>query len=104
MNGSAEVAAWLLQLPDDRGRRLIDARNGKGRLLLMLAVAHGRTEIATLLLKHGAKIDSRDMLGRTAVAHGNEHGQRDLVNLIKTERRRRVEERAKARADPARQV
>ena len=99
VNGSTEVAAWLLQLPEDRGHRLIEACDDNGRLPLMLAVAHGRAEIVALLLKHGAKIDSRDMLGRTAVAHGNEHGQRDLVNLIKTERRRRVEERAKARAD-----
>eukprot|EP00949_MAST-11_sp_MAST-11-sp1_P003667 g3667.t1 len=82
-------AAWLLQLPDDRGRRLIDARDGNGRLLLMLAVAHGRAEIATLLLKHGAKIDSRDMLGRTAVAHGaSKRGQRLVqTRLAKFEKR-----------------
>jgi len=49
---------------------------------LMMAVEQGNTEIARLLLDFGAVVQATDRNGKTARMIAEEHGRRDIVELI----------------------
>jgi len=48
----------------------------------MLAVSHGRLDLAELLLEAGADVNVQDEDGSTALMCASEHGHVDLVKLL----------------------
>jgi ankyrin repeat protein len=69
-------------------RRLFEAGdvNAKalqaGQTALMLAVSHGRADMARLLLDCGAAVNTQDDDGSTALMCATEHGYTDIVKLL----------------------
>jgi ankyrin repeat protein len=53
-----------------------------GQMPLLLAVKHGRTKIAEMLLKAGARIDAADSVGWTACHVAAIHGEAKLMTLL----------------------
>ncbi len=74
---SLEIARLLL----DAGA-CADAVQAGGIQPLHAAAAHGRVELATLLRKRGASVDSMGDDGRTALDHARERGQDDMVAFL----------------------
>ena len=53
-----------------------------GQTALMLAVSHGRLNMAKLLVEAGADINIRDEDGSTALMCAAEHGHMELVKFL----------------------
>lgn len=53
-----------------------------GQTALMLAVSHGRREMAELLLACGADVNAQDEEGSTALMCASEHGRAHIVSLL----------------------
>merc|ERR1719367_281108 len=53
-----------------------------GQTALMLAVSHGRLNMAKLLVEAGADINIRDEDGSTALMCAAEHGQTEIVKYL----------------------
>ncbi|XP_072555614.1 KN motif and ankyrin repeat domain-containing protein 3 [Paramormyrops kingsleyae] len=53
-----------------------------GQTALMLAVSHGRREMAELLLACGADVNAQDEEGSTALMCASEHGRAEIVSLL----------------------
>lgn len=49
---------------------------------MMLAVSHGKLDLARLLLDCGADVNVRDDDGSTALMCASEHGHVDIVKLL----------------------
>ena len=56
-----------------------------GQTALMLAVSHGRLDLAELLLTAGADVNVQDEDGSTALMCASEHGHVELVKLLLTQ-------------------
>jgi KN motif and ankyrin repeat domain-containing protein len=50
----------------------------------MLAVSHGKLDLANMLLEAGADINLQDDDGSTALMCASEHGHIEIVNLLLT--------------------
>ncbi len=61
----------------------INAADEKGVTPLMLAVQFQQAETVALLLKSGAKKDSKDKAGKTAFEYATESGNDNLIKLLK---------------------
>lgn len=61
----------------------INAADEKGITPLMLAVQFQQAETVALLLKSGAKKDSKDKAGKTAFEYATESGNDNLIKLLK---------------------
>lgn len=61
----------------------INAIDGKGRFLLMLAASRGHTGLCRLLLEAGADPDVLDQDGSNALAIANSKGYADIVSLLR---------------------
>ncbi|XP_061555270.1 KN motif and ankyrin repeat domain-containing protein 1b [Phycodurus eques] len=65
----------------DRGH--VNAKAGQaGQTALMLAVSHGRVEMARALLARGAVVNAQDDEGSTALMCASEHGHAAMVKLL----------------------
>ena len=56
-----------MRLLGEKGRRTTQAKDNDDTTALMAAAGWGRSEIITLLLENGARIDDRDKQGNTAL-------------------------------------
>ena len=61
-HGRVEVMKWLL-----KARASIDAADAKGGTALMFAAAAGNARLVRLLIEHGAKVDTVDTTGLSAM-------------------------------------
>lgn len=61
----------------------INAADDNGLTPLMLAVQFQQLETVALLLKSGAKKDSKDKAGKTAFEYATESGNENLIKLLK---------------------
>lgn len=50
---------------------------------LVLAVKDRQVAIAEMLLKKGAKVDTRDQLGKSALDYANEYGPKKMVEILR---------------------
>jgi ankyrin repeat protein len=76
-NGGAGVLATLLSAGVP-----VNVRTSEGESLLMLAVRHGHTETARLLLENGADPKLEDARGDTAADIARRQGADDIVALL----------------------
>ncbi|XP_012264632.2 uncharacterized protein LOC105690991 isoform X1 [Athalia rosae] len=73
----SSVANRLFQMADVNVRA-----KQHGQTALMLAVSHGRNDMAKLLLDAGAAVNIQDEDGSTALMCAAEHGHTDIVRLL----------------------
>ena len=76
-----EIATDLLDHGADI-EHLAPGGRSSGRPLQLSAKKYGGGPMVQLLLKRGAKVDSTDMLGRTALMRAAEHGWIDAVEAL----------------------
>jgi ankyrin repeat protein len=62
--------------------QLVRARGGRSGTPLHSAVSYGRTEVAQILVAHGADIDSRGLDGVTALHFASYHGHLDTMKWL----------------------
>jgi ankyrin repeat protein len=74
-----DLATVKLALAQPGAENLADP---DGRTALMLAAFNGHTEIATVLLDSGAKLDTRDQTGRTALMYACSGANDATVDLL----------------------
>jgi len=60
----------------------IDAADANGNTALMVAAAHGYTDIARLLVDRGADVDARGYIGNTALIFAAQEGNAEIVQLL----------------------
>ena len=60
----------------------IDAADANGNTALMIAAAHGYTEIARLLIDSGADVDARGYIGNTALIYAAQEGHAEIAQLL----------------------
>jgi ankyrin repeat protein len=77
--GVAEAATLLL----DYGAK-VDAPNEKKITPLMAAAYSGNTEVARVLLKHGADRNLKSSAGKTALDYAREKSYEDIVKLLES--------------------
>jgi KN motif and ankyrin repeat domain-containing protein len=53
-----------------------------GQTALMLAVSHGKLDLAQMLIDAGADVNVQDEDGSTALMCASEHGHIDIVKLL----------------------
>jgi hypothetical protein len=76
--GNAILAARLLAEPCD-----VNAVNKAGQTALMIAALFGRSDVAKLLLAHGADTTLRDTMGNTAMSLAQQQGNAEMIAPIK---------------------
>ena len=73
---TAELAAFVEHgLP-------VDARDGEGNSLLMLAAYHGHADAVRMLMEHGADVDLRNDRDQSPVAGAVFKGEDPVVRLL----------------------
>jgi hypothetical protein len=91
-----------LKLLLDRGANPDAADVGGGTALMWICRDKEDATLqhsASILLRHGARLDLEDKLGRTARQHAEEHGLSGLVTLIDAEESEREENRLRLTRD-----
>ena len=76
-----EVVRWLLKHGADP-----NVRDENGEPLLHLALAFGRTEMACLLIEHGASVKVKDRWGRTPLDYVTGEQRDELIKLYRAKR------------------
>ncbi len=71
------IVDYLSYKPD------VNARDIMGSTPLHLAALHGKTEIVTLLLEHGADMHLRDNLNATPLSYAKGGGHKEIIGLLK---------------------
>lgn len=78
MSGSTEIVDLLLS----RGASVDAKHNRFQRTPLSYAAAHGKYEVAKMLLDKGAYPDSTDYFGSTPLAYAAENGKEEVLKLL----------------------
>jgi hypothetical protein len=81
--GDVELAFFLIK----QGAN-VDAGNGTGQTPLMIAAEKGYKALVVELLEWKARIDTRDIYGKTAVDWAVKAGQKHIVDLLRNGKRR----------------
>lgn len=63
----------------------VNARQGNGKTLLMIAAESSQYNSSLFLLEHGARIDMRDSRGNTALMYATRAGSTQIVDLFLSE-------------------
>ena len=77
-HGSLDRAKLLLAAAPD----LINARDGTGATLLMIASHDGNLKMAELLVENGADVNAKDKAGTTALMKASDMGKLEIAELL----------------------
>lgn len=97
--GKLEAVRALLETQDSKNRADVNHQDNFGKSPLHLASRHHSTDLAQLLLDHGATLDARDARDRNALHEASYLGQVMVVGLL-LERGAKVDARNKWGSTP----
>lgn len=66
----------------DKDDALKDAKDEDGQTALILAILEGHSDIAKMLVDHGADVDAQDIFGGTALIEASFHGCLDVAKML----------------------
>ena len=66
----------------NKGVEDLNAVDGKGQNILMIAAANGHLDIVEFVLNHGGDVNAKDKNGKTAITLASQNGYLDIVECL----------------------